>query len=120
VVFNNGETIATSASKLTAQEISSQALDASCSICQQALAQFCKVLGSFAGNLALTTGSFGGVYIAGGIVPRFIDYVKTSEFRSRFEEKGRMSPLNKQIPTYIITEQQPGLLGAAAYLNQIS
>ncbi len=46
-------------------------------------------------------------------MPRFIDYVNTSEFRSRFETKGRMSHLNKQTPTYIITESQPGLIGAA-------
>ncbi|HCM46482.1 MAG TPA: glucokinase [Colwellia sp.] len=105
--------------KLSAKDISTKALAGSCKICQQALSQFCKVLGSFAGNLALTTGSIGGVYIAGGIVPRFVDYLKNSEFRERFETKGRMSHLNEQTPTYIITESQPGLLGAAAYLNQL-
>jgi glucokinase len=106
--------------KLSAKEISSNAISGDCEICQQALAQFCKVLGSFAGNLTLTTGSLGGSYIAGGIVPRFVDFVQNSDFRERFETKGRMSDLNKQTPTYIITESQPGLLGAAAYLNQLS
>jgi len=104
--------------KLSAAQISSQALTGTCPICQQALAQFCKVLGSFAGNLALTMNSQGGVYIAGGIVPRFIDYVKNSAFRERFEAKGRLSHLTQRTPTYIITEKQPGLLGAAAYLLQ--
>jgi glucokinase len=52
-------------------------------------------------------------------VPRFIDFLKASQFRERFEAKGRMSYLNKQTPTYIVTESQPGLLGAAAYLNQV-
>lgn len=103
---------------LTAKEITSKALNNSCDICQKTLAQFCKILGSFAGNLALTTGAFGGVYIAGGIVPRFIDYVQKSQFRERFETKGRMSSINQRTPTYIITESQPGLLGAAAFLNQ--
>jgi len=112
------ETSEASPTDLTAKEISTQALNGSCALCKQALAQFCKVLGSFAGNLALTTASLGGVYIAGGIVPRFIDYVKSSDFRERFETKGRMSHLNKSTPTYIITESQPGLIGAAAYLNQ--
>ncbi|WP_057832112.1 glucokinase [Colwellia sp. TT2012] len=110
---------APAATKLTAKDISAQALNGNCPISTQALSQFCKILGSFAGNLALTTGSIGGVYIAGGIVPRFVDYLKNSEFRARFETKGRMSYLNKQTPTYIITESQPGLLGAAAYLNQV-
>lgn len=116
VVINNEDTKNT---KLTAKDISTQAIAGTCLICRQALSQFCKILGSFAGNLALTTGSLGGVYIAGGIVPRFIEYVKNSEFRERFETKGRMSHINKQTPTYIITESQPGLIGAAAYLNQI-
>jgi glucokinase len=74
------------------------------------------VLGSFAGNLALIMNSQGGVYIAGGIVPRFVDYLKLSNFRSRFETKGRLSSITEQAPTYVITEEQPGLLGAAACL----
>ncbi len=119
VFIKNQEVTSTEITKLSAKEISSQAIAGTCPLCQQALSQFCKVLGSFAGNLALTTGSFGGVYIAGGIVPRFTDYLKNSEFRERFETKGRMSHLNEKIPTYVITESQPGLIGAAAYLNQI-
>jgi len=119
VAINHKESSAPTDTELTAKDISSQALKGSCTICEQALSQFCKVLGSFAGNLALTTGSIGGVYIAGGIVPRFVDYVNNSGFRERFENKGRMSYLNKNTPTYIITESQPGLIGAAAYLNQI-
>jgi len=104
--------------KLVAAQISSNAVAGTCPICQQALAQFCKVLGSFAGNLALTMNSQGGVYIAGGIVPRFVDYIQNSAFRERFEAKGRLSHLTQRTPTYIITEEQPGLLGAAAYLLQ--
>ena len=105
--------------KLSAETISSRAINNSCALCQQALEQFCKVLGSFAGNLALTANSLGGVYIAGGIVPRFIDFLAQSGFRERFETKGRLSGLTKQTPTYVITETQPGLLGASAYLNQL-
>ncbi|REL35632.1 glucokinase [Thalassotalea euphylliae] len=104
--------------ELAAQDITTRALASECEVCAQALAQFCKTLGSFAGNLALTLGSFGGVYIAGGIVPRFIEYFKSSDFRQRFEEKGRMSGFNQNIPTYVITESQPGILGATAYLLQ--
>ena len=110
----NGE----SKHQLSAAEISQQAVSGSCALCQQSLNQFCKILGSFAGNLALTLNCQGGVYIAGGIAPRFIDFIKNSEFRARFEAKGRLSHIPKQSPTYIITEDQPGLLGAAAYLLQ--
>jgi glucokinase len=104
--------------KLNAADISQRALDNECDFCKLALLQFCKVLGSFSGNLALLTTSLGGVYIAGGIVPRFIDFIQLSEFRNRFEAKGRLSGITLQTPTYVITEEQPGLLGAAVYLNQ--
>jgi glucokinase len=114
VCFINGQ----SELKLSAAEISQQAVSESCSLCQQTLAQFCKILGSFAGNLALTLNCQGGVYIAGGIAPRFIEFIKNSDFRMRFEAKGRLSNIPIQSPTYIITEEQPGLLGAAAYLLQ--
>ncbi|MFD2166721.1 glucokinase [Thalassotalea euphylliae] len=107
-----------SSENLAAKEITAKALDEECELCQETLAQFCRILGSFAGNLALTLGSFGGVYIAGGIVPRFIEYFQKSGFRQRFEEKGRLSGFNQNIPTYLITEAQPGVLGAAAYLLQ--
>lgn len=106
------------AKPLAAHEISAAAIDGSDELCQQSLNQFCKILGSFAGNLALTLSSFSGLYIAGGIVPRFIEFLKQSEFRTRFEEKGRLSPFTQNIPTFVITEAQPGLLGACAYLCQ--
>jgi len=108
----------TVANDLTAKDISDNAIAKNCATCEQALDQFCKILGSFAGNLALTIASFGGVYIAGGIVPRFIQYFENSEFRARFEAKGRFNDFNRRIPTFVITESQPGILGASAYLRQ--
>ncbi|MFT5636649.1 MAG: glucokinase [Cognaticolwellia sp.] len=109
----NGETTI-----LPAKEITEKALSGNCSLSVETLEQFCRILGSFAGNLALTLGSYGGVYIAGGIVPRFIEFFANSEFRKRFEAKGRLSSFNQSIPTFVVTEEQPGLLGASAYLNQ--
>ncbi|MBA6391237.1 glucokinase [Colwellia sp. BRX10-3] len=109
----NGET-----SILPAKEITEKALSGNCSLSVETLEQFCRILGSFAGNLALTLGSYGGVYIAGGIVPRFIEFFVNSEFRKRFEAKGRLSSFNQPIPTFVVTEEQPGLLGASAYLSQ--
>ena len=106
------------AQKQSAEDISSKALNGTCEYSVKALEQFCKTLGSLAGNLALTLGSFGGVYIAGGIVPRFIEFIQNSEFRERFEAKGRLSSFINGIPTYVITEAQPGLLGASAYIRQ--
>lgn len=98
--------------------VSSNAIDGTDPLAVKSLDIFCRLLGSFGGNLALTLVTFGGVYIAGGIVPRFIDYVKNSDFRRRFDAKGRFSSLVESIPVYIVTEEQPGLIGCAAYLKQ--
>lgn len=99
-------------------DVSTKGLSGEDSICRQALAIFCQMMGSFGGNLALTLGAFGGVYIAGGVVGNFVDYFIGSDFRNRFEEKGRFSRYCSQIPVYLITAEQPGLQGAAAYLRQ--
>lgn len=101
-----------------AADITSQALANSCELCAQTLAQFCRIMGSFAGNLALNLCTRGGVYIGGGIASRFVDYLKQSEFRQRFEAKGRFRNYVASIPTYIITEPDHGLIGAMAYLEQ--
>lgn len=99
-------------------DISNHAIDGTDPMAEKTLAVFCRILGTFGGNLALTMATFGGVYIAGGIVPRFIEYLKTSDFRSKFEAKGRFEPFVSAIPVYVVTEAQPGLIGCAAYLKQ--
>jgi hypothetical protein len=63
---------------------------------REALDIFCAMLGGFAGNLALTYGARGGVYIAGGIAPRMLDFLANSEFRRRFEKKGRLAAYLKR------------------------
>jgi glucokinase len=85
----------------------------------EATAMFCAMLGTIAGNLALTLGARGGVYIAGGIVPRLGAVFERSQFRARFESKGRMSPYVAAIPTFVITNPAPALLGAARLLRRI-
>jgi glucokinase len=86
----------------------------------EALTIFCAMLGSVAGNLALTLGARGGVYVGGGIVPRLGDWFDRSPFRQRFEAKGRFQPYLSEIPVWVITAQQsPALLGAARALEHI-
>ena len=99
-------------------DITTHALSGECEICEQTLQQFCRIMGSFAGNLALNLGTAGGVYIGGGIASRFVNFIKQSDFRARFEGKGRFQHYVAPIPTFIITEPDHGLLGAAAYLEQ--
>jgi len=70
-----------------------------------------------ASNLAVSVNSFGGVYIGGGIIPKMIDYFVRSEFRSRFEDKGRYRPYLVQIPVYVIMQEFPAFLGASYALD---
>lgn len=98
-------------------EIIASALAGRCRLCVETLECFCEMLGTVAGNLAVTLGATGGLYIGGGIVPRLGDFFERSGFRRRFEQKGRFSGYLAQIPTYAITAEFPGLLGAAALLR---
>jgi glucokinase len=72
---------------------------------------FFAMLGTVAGDLALTLGARGGVYIAGGIVPRLVDAFDASGFRARFEQKGRYQWYMHGIPTYVITDPLPAFIG---------
>ena len=75
---------------------------------------FFKLLGSVAGNLALTLGAHGGVYIGGGIVPTMGSLIERSQFRARFEDKGRYGGYLRQIPTLVIHAMEPPALRGAA------
>ncbi len=78
---------------------------------------FTSFLGNVAGNLALTLGARGGLYIGGGIVPQLGDAFNAALFRKRFEEKGRFKDYLSTIPTWIITASTPALIGASRALD---
>lgn len=86
--------------------------------CARTVDCFCSVLGSVAGNVALTLGATGGMYIGGGIVPRLGALFAASPFRARFEAKGRMAAYLEKIPTFLITERYPAFLGVSAILSE--
>lgn len=103
---------------LTAAEITAQ-IDAD-PRCAQVIELFFGLLGSVAGNLALTLGTRGGMYIGGGIVPRLGERIDASTFRSRFESKGRFQSYLAQIPTLVIVgSTSPALIGAARALEDL-
>lgn len=104
------------AASYTAAQITDPETGAHDPLCREATAMFCAMLGTIAGNLALTLGAQGGVYIAGGIVPRLGARFADSGFRERFEAKGRMRPYLAAIPTYVVTHRLPAFLGCAAAL----
>ena len=103
---------------LSPAQISQRALQEDDPICRSVLEAFCAMLGTAAGNLALTIGARGGVYIGGGIVPRLGEFFDRSAFRARFEAKGRFSAYLAAIPTFVILANAPALTGAASALQQ--
>lgn len=95
----------------TPAEITQAGLDGSCRVCAEVLDLFCHFLGVVAGNLALSYGAGGGIFIAGGIVPKLGDYFRNSRFRDSFVAKGRFRDYQERIPTFVITHPYPGLEG---------
>ena len=83
---------------------------------RRTLARFCAVLGSVAGDAALIHGART-VMIAGGIVPRFVPFLRSSAFRERFLAKGRFAAHLESVAIHVITHPNPGLLGAAVALR---
>ncbi|WP_339411057.1 glucokinase [Pseudomonas sp. EA_35y_Pfl2_R5] len=82
------------------------------------LEQFCVWLGRAAGNNVLSLGARGGVYIVGGVVPRFAEFLLGSGFAKSFSDKGCMSDYFAGIPVWLVTAQYPGLMGAGVALQQ--
>jgi glucokinase len=119
VAINNNGAALDDAKSLTAPQIQQRGCGdgttAKDDYCRQAMHAFCTLLGSAAGDQALCTGAQGGLILAGGILPKFVEFLSASNFRHRFESKGVMSDYNKAISTQLIVEPQPGLIGAAAF-----
>ncbi len=99
-------------------DIITGALDDQDPLCLEVLDCFCGMLGGAAANLAVTLGSFGGIFIGGGIVPRMGEWFAQSQFRARFEAKGRFSSYLSEIPTFVITTPNPAFHGVATILSE--
>ena len=102
------------AEPLGADEVTTRALAGNDPTCSLTVDLFFGFLGTTAGNLALTFGAHGGIYIGGGIVPRLGARIEQSRFRAQFESKGRFAAYLEHIPTWVIrSEFPPALIGAA-------
>lgn len=102
----------------SAAEITQAAIDGNCATCRAALDAFCVLLGEVAGNLALAFRAEGGVFIAGGIVRHIRDYLARTQFRTRFEAKGRFRDYLAAIPVYVIPRGDPAFIGLRALAAQ--
>ena len=99
--------------KLKAKDIFNSHLNQSDTIASEAVAEFTRILGQFAGNFALTTGCYDGIFLAGGVIAKQLAAIDAFTFRESFENKWRHRALMHSIPTSVVTHEQQGLLGAA-------
>ncbi len=97
--------------RLTPSDVTEKAFDGSSPTCRATIDAFCAFLGAVAGDVALTFGARGGIYIGGGIVPRFVDHLARSPFRKQFVAKGRMHDYLERIPTRVILHPNPAFVG---------
>ena len=86
---------------------------AGCPVAREAVAVFGRALGGFCGDVALTLGARGGVFLAGGVAQAMADLLPRAEFLERFQERPRMRGYLARIPVRLIRHPQPGLLGLA-------
>jgi len=107
-----------SAPKRSAAEITEAALAGQCAASAAALDTFCAMLGDVASNFALAFGAQGGVFMAGGILPRLGDHLPKTQFRARFDAKGRMRRYVEQIPVYLILRDDPAFVGLQRLTGQ--
>lgn len=98
---------------LTPAQVSQRAAAGEDATCEQALHTFCDLLGSTCGDFVLSNGAYGGLFIAGGIVPRVVPFLRQSDFLQRFRAKGAMRKHLEIVPVHVITTDHPGLIGAA-------
>ena len=103
---------------LTPHDIATRGSERRSERCREVLKLAAELLGTFAADLALTLGARGGVYIGGGLVPRYARAFAASGFRRRFEAKGRFSGYLAAIPTRLILHEFPAFLGLASLLRE--
>ena len=84
----------------------------------RAINDFCAILGSVSGDVALMMGATDGVYLSGGILPKLLDMLDEGMLRQCFENKGRFSDICSRIPLAIILAEHPGLRGCVAALRK--
>ncbi len=98
---------------VTPEFITDRALSHSDDLCVATVNTFCSLLGVVAGNLVLTLGARGGLYIGGGVVPRLGQFFDQSPFLTSFSAKGRHTGYLTKVPVRVIRAESPALLGAA-------
>lgn len=102
----------------TPEEIGTLAVSGACDLCREVIDLMVVFLARISGNLALTLGAYGGIYIAGGIVGKLGAYFDENRFRQEFEDKGRFRDYMEAIPTFLMTHPFPAFVGLQAALAE--
>ncbi len=86
--------------------------------CAATLDAYFRILGDFAGDIALSLGAVDGVLLSGRVVTEAHEQLAASLFRERFEFKGRLSQMAREIPTWAIVNPISGLVGLAHAVSE--
>ncbi|UTF60110.1 glucokinase [Gilvimarinus sp. DA14] len=104
------------AEDLSPADVSERGIKHKEALCEEAVQTFCAILGSVAGDKALSWGAMGGIYLGGGIVPKIAHYLPQTDFIKRYLNKGVMRGYVEDIPVRMVTNDKAALIGAAAWL----
>ncbi|MBV7315270.1 glucokinase [Shewanella sp. NIFS-20-20] len=102
----------------SAAEISQAAMDNSSALARQTLACFCHWLGQVVGDLVLAHGALGGVVLGGGILPRMVSFIESSDFVAGFSAKAEMADYLQAVPIQLALKSDTALIGAALWWRQ--
>lgn len=97
-------------------DVSERGMKHSDPLCEEALQAFCNILGSVAGDKALSWGAMGGIFLGGGIVPKIAHYLPQTDFIKRYLHKGIMRGYVEEVPVHMVTNDKAALIGTAAWL----
>ncbi len=95
------------------RDITERAAAGSCPVCVATLDLWTEAYGSEAGNLALRSLAFGGIYVAGGIAPKILSKMQDGSFFRAFCDKTMLGPVLARIPIYVVLNQDAPVWGAA-------
>jgi glucokinase len=103
---------------LTPEQIGTLAKEGADESCVATIDTFSALLGAFAGDVALVMGATGGVFLAGGIIPKLGKAFSVAKFRARFMAKGRFEPYLAPIGLYLIESAYPAFAGLSSLLAE--
>ena len=98
----------------TPEAVTSAAIAGTDELAADAVRLFARLLGRFAGDLALVFGTTGGVFVGGGIAPRLAEVLQAGHFRAGFEDKAPYADLMRRMPAWVIMQPVPAFTGLSA------